>query len=127
SAPSPAQPRTQREAASPPEPPASRAGRDLRWAIGVGLGLGGVLVLSLFIRPEGFVALALVACGLALWELARAVRTREIMIPLLPLLVGSAGILISAYTSGIEAMWVAFILTAGGTFIWRILDGSGPS
>lgn len=71
--------------------------------------------------------LALVACGLALWELARAVRTRGIMMPLLPLLVGAAGILITAYTSGVEAMWVAFMLTAGGTFIWRILDGSGPA
>lgn len=108
------------------EPPASRAGRDLRWAIGVGLVLGAVLVASLFIRTEGFVVLVALACGVALWELARAVRTRDIKIPLLPLLVGAAGILISAYTSGIEAMWVAFILTAGGTFVWRVLDGSGP-
>lgn len=109
------------------DPKPSRAGRDLRSAIGVGVGLGALLLASLFIRPEGFVALAVVACCLALWELARAVRTREIFIPAAPLMVGAAGILISAYTSGLEAMWVAFILTAGGAFIWRVLDGSGPT
>lgn len=108
-----------------PAPP--RAGRNLPWAIGIGLGLGAIIVASLFIRAEAFLVVAIIACGIALWELERALRARDIRIPLLPLVVGSVGMLISAYTSGIEALLVAFLLTAGGAFIWRVLDGTGSA
>lgn len=112
-------------AAEAPAP--ARAGRNLPWAIGVGLVLGAVIVASLFIRSEAFLLVAIAACGIGLWELERALRTRDIRIPLLPLVVGAVGMLVSAYTSGIEALLVAFLLTSGGAFIWRVLDGTGAS
>ena len=43
----------------------------------------------------------------------------------MPLLVGSTGIVVSAYYAGAEALFVAFLLTVGGTVVWRVLDGSG--
>ena len=43
----------------PPPKPGSRAGRNLPAAIGVGLGLLAILLLSLFVREEAFVVLAL--------------------------------------------------------------------
>ncbi|WP_434056415.1 phosphatidate cytidylyltransferase [Georgenia sunbinii] len=104
----------------------SRAGRNLPAAIGVGLGLLAVLGLSLFVRAEAFVVLALVATSGGLWEFARAVAARGITVPLLPLWVGNAGIIVSAYAAGTDAMLVAFFLTAGGVFVWRVLDGGGP-
>ncbi|HET8970659.1 MAG TPA: phosphatidate cytidylyltransferase [Candidatus Nanopelagicales bacterium] len=103
----------------------SRAGRNLPAAIGVGLGLGAVLVASLFIRKEAFVVVAVLACAMGLWELERAFRTRDIRLPYLPLVVGTIGMLVSAYQAGIEALLVAFLLTAGGVFVWRVLDGGG--
>ncbi|WP_354002577.1 phosphatidate cytidylyltransferase [Ruania halotolerans] len=111
-------------AAGSPEHP-SRAGRNLPVAVGVGVGLGAVLVLSLFIRKEIFLGLAVIACAAALWELDRALRTRDIRLPLLPLLVGTVGMLVTAYSAGIEALLVAFLLTAGGVVVWRVLDGGG--
>ncbi|MCL3860227.1 phosphatidate cytidylyltransferase [Actinotalea sp. K2] len=105
----------------------ARAGRDLPIAIAVGLGLLAVVGASLFVRKEGFLLLAVLACGAALWELAQAFTRRGIHIPLLPLLVGSVGILVSAYTAGAEALLVAFMLTAGGVVVWRVLDGSGTA
>ncbi|WP_343072088.1 phosphatidate cytidylyltransferase [Ruania alkalisoli] len=113
---------------SEPEPEGqrtSRAGRNLPVAIGVGIGLGAVLVLSLFLRKEVFLGLAVVACGMALWELDRALRIRDVRLPLLPLFVGTVGMLVTAYTAGIEALLVAFLLTSGGVFVWRVLDGGG--
>ncbi|WP_149201991.1 phosphatidate cytidylyltransferase [Actinotalea subterranea] len=104
-----------------------RAGRDLPIAIGVGVALLLVVAGSLLFRKEGFILVALLACGAALWELAHAFVRRGIHIPLLPLLVGTAGILVSSYTSGPEALLVAFMLTAGGVVVWRVLDGSGPA
>ncbi|WP_372593167.1 phosphatidate cytidylyltransferase [Actinotalea sp.] len=107
-------------------PTSTRAGRDLPIAIGVGLGLLAVVGASLAFRKEAFIAVVALACGAALWELAHAVRRRGISLPLVPLLVGTVGILVSAYTSGPEALLVAFLLTAGGVVVWRALDGSGP-
>lgn len=108
---------------SAPLPP---GGRNVPVAIGVGLALGLVVVASLFFwRKEAFLALAVVACGVGLWELSRAVAVREIRLPLLPLLVGTIGMMVSAYTAGVEALLVACVLTSGGAFIWRVLDGGG--
>lgn len=109
----------------PPGPP-SRAGRNLPAAIAVGVLLLGAVAASLWFRPEPFVAFAVVAVGAALWELRQALVRRDIRIPLLPLLVGGSGMLVSAYAAGPEALLVAFVLTVGAVVVWRVLDGSGP-
>jgi len=106
---------------------APRSGRDLPVATVVGVAMLVAVVLSLFIRKEVFVAVALVAVGACLWELAQAFARRDIHLPLLPLLVGSVGILVSAYLAGSEALLVSFMLTAGGVVVWRVLDGNGPA
>jgi phosphatidate cytidylyltransferase len=104
----------------------SRAGRNLPAAITVGVGLLALLAASLWFRPEPFVALVVVAQSAALWELRAAFARREIHVPLTPLLVGGAGMAVSAYAAGPEALLVAFVLTVAGVVVWRVLDGSGP-
>ena len=104
---------------------ASRAGRNLPIATAVGLGLLGLVGTSLWFRKEAFAVLTVVACAAALWELAQAFTRRGVHLPLLPLVVGEVGILVSAYTSGPEALLVAFLLTVGGVVVWRVLDGGG--
>jgi len=106
-------------------PRSTRPGRDLPVAITVGVGMLVVVVAALFIRKEAFVVLAVLAIGGGLWELAQAFTRRQIHLPLLPLLVGAVGILVSAYTAGTEALFVSFMLTVGGVMVWRVLDGSG--
>src|SRR5690625_4338518 len=105
----------------------SRAGRDLRAATVVGVALLAALAASLFIRPEGFLIFAILGTTGALWEFSQAVATRGIRVPLLPLWVGNIGVLVSAFVAGPEAMVMGFILTAGGVFVWRVLDGGGPA
>jgi phosphatidate cytidylyltransferase len=109
-----------------PAPRTSRAGRDLPVAVAVGLGLLVLVAASLFIRKEVFGLIAVAAVGAGLWELAQAFARRGVHIPVLPLLVGDVGILVSAYVAGMEALFVAFVLTVGGIVVWRVLDGSGP-
>ena len=106
-------------------PTTSRAGRNLPVATAVGLGLLGLVGSSLWFRKEAFAVLAVVACAAALWELAQAFTRRGVQLPLLPLVGGEVGILVSAYTSGPEALLVAFLLTVGGVVVWRVLDGGG--
>lgn len=105
--------------------PASRAGRNVPVAVGVGLGLGLALVASLFLRKELFGVLALAAIVGALLELRSALARQGITLPVLPLVVGSVGMLVSSYLAGLEALLVAFVLTAGGVFVWCVLDGGG--
>lgn len=108
-------------------PKTLRPGRDLPVAVVVGVTLLVGIVASLFIRKEAFGVLAVVAICAALWELAQAFARRNIHLPLLPLLVGAVGTLVSAYLAGPEALFVAFMLTVGGIVVWRVLDGSGPA
>lgn len=103
----------------------ARAGRNLPVAIAVGLGLLVAVAASLAFRPEPFVALAVLAVGAAVWELGKALQRRDLHVPVLPLLVGTAGILVSSYYSGPEALLVSFMLTVAGVVVWRVIDGSG--
>jgi phosphatidate cytidylyltransferase len=104
---------------------APRGGRNLPVAIGVGLALLGLVGASLLLVKEVFVLVALAAVALSLWELAHAFGRRGITLPLLPLLVGAAGILVSAYVAGEEALLVSFVLTVGGVVVWRVIDSGG--
>lgn len=104
---------------------APRAGRNLPVATAVGVALLLGVAGSLFIRKEVFILFALVAIGAALWELSHALGRRGIHIPLLPLWVGSAGMLVSTYRAGSEALMVSFVLTAAGLVVWRVVDGGG--
>jgi CDP-diglyceride synthetase len=100
-----------------------RAGRNLPAAIGVGVLLGGLALVSLFTRPEAFVALASLVVVLAVWELAGAMAAKQIVVPVIPVAVGSLGMLVSAYVAGEEGLLVSFALTGFGVLLWRIIDG----
>ena len=95
----------------------STGGRDLPKAVAVGVGLLVVVVGSLYLWRPAFVLFALVAVCAALWELAQAFSRRDVHLPLAPLWVGTAGILVSAYTSGLEALMVSFVLTVVGVVV----------
>jgi phosphatidate cytidylyltransferase len=102
---------------------ASRAGRDLRAAVGVGLLLGGVVIGTLVVDARAFLAVVVVAVTYGAWELRRAVRTKGINVPLVPLVLGSVGMLVSAYLRGAEALVITLGLTVVGLLVWRVADG----
>ncbi|MFD2796204.1 phosphatidate cytidylyltransferase [Promicromonospora vindobonensis] len=115
------------EPESAPVPKQSRAGRNLPAAILVGVGLLGIVGASLYWRPEPFVLLVVLLMWAGLWELRQAFARRELRLPMVPLFVGAAGMIVSAYRGGAEALFVAFVLTVAATVVWRALDGSGLS
>ncbi len=110
-------------AATGPAPPVGRAGRNLPAAIGVGLLLVAAILGSLFVRKEAFVVLVGAAVVLGVRELAGALAAKDISIPVIPLAVGSLGMLVSAFVAGEEGLLVSFTLTAFGVLLWRIVDG----
>ncbi|MER6199369.1 phosphatidate cytidylyltransferase [Streptomyces sp. NPDC001586] len=107
--------------ASPP--PKKRAGRDLRAAIGVGVGLGAVIFASLLIVKAVFVGVIVVAVVVGLWELtSRLQEKKDIKAPLVPLAVGGAAMVIAGYVRGAEGAWVAMALTVLAVLVWRMTE-----
>ncbi|WP_336322779.1 phosphatidate cytidylyltransferase [Streptomyces lavendofoliae] len=100
-----------------------RAGRDLRAAIGVGVGLGAVIVASLFVVKAVFVGVIAVAVVVGLWELTSRLQERKaIRAPLVPLAVGGAAMVVAGYVRGPEGAWVAMALTALAVLVWRMTE-----
>ncbi|WP_327114018.1 phosphatidate cytidylyltransferase [Streptomyces sp. NBC_01341] len=107
----------------PPQPHKKRAGRDLRAAIGVGVGLGALVVGSLFIVKAVFVGVIALAVVVGLWELTSRLKERKgINAPLVPLAVGGAAMVVAGYVRGSEGAWVAMALTALAVLVWRMTE-----
>jgi phosphatidate cytidylyltransferase len=100
-----------------------RAGRNLPAAIGVGVGLGALIFASLFIRKEAFLAVAVAAACVGVWELRHALAQGRINVPLIPSLVGAVTMIVSAYVGGGQALTVGFGLTCVAILLWRVADG----
>ena len=103
----------------PPPERRTRAGRNLPAAIGVGLGLAAVILLSLYVWKPAFIGVVVAAAVLAVYELTNAFGSDRVRVPVVPLVVGSVAIVVSAYAGGSEAMVVALALTVLGTMLWR--------
>ncbi|MFH8475333.1 phosphatidate cytidylyltransferase [Streptomyces sp. NPDC018000] len=108
---------------APPPPQKKRAGRDLRSAIVVGVGLGAVIVASLFIVKAVFVGVIAIAVVVGLWELTCRLEERKgIKAPLIPLAVGGAAMVVAGYVRGAEGAWAAMALTALAVLVWRMTE-----
>ena len=103
----------------PPPERRSRAGRNLPAAIGVGVGLAALVVITLYTWKPAFVGVVAAAMVLAVWELTNAFGADRIRVPLVPLAVGAVAIVVSAYAGGSEALVVALALTVFATMLWR--------
>ncbi len=101
----------------------SRAGRNLPAAVGVGLVLGALILLTLFTRKELFVVLATAALCVGVWELCRALKAGGLNVPVVPSVVGCISMLGAAYVGGGQALAVCFALTCVAILVWRVADG----
>ena len=110
--------------AEPAAEPKSRAGRNLPAAIGVGVGLGALIIASLFIWRPAFSIVAGAAVLYGCYELSKALAAGSIRISLLPLLVGSAAMLVAAWERGPSGLVLAALITVLGVFVWRLGDGA---
>ncbi|KGN40516.1 phosphatidate cytidylyltransferase [Knoellia aerolata DSM 18566] len=101
----------------------TKAGRDLPAAIGVGVGLAALIIVSLAFNREFFLPILVAAICIGAWELRRAVRQVGIDAPIVPVVIGAVSMLLSAYYRGPEALVLTFGLTCVGVLVWRVADG----
>lgn len=107
-----------------PAKPASRAGRNLPAAIGVGVGLGAIVIGSLFWIKELFGLVLVVAVAQAVRELVQALAQRHLQVPMVPVLLGTVAMALSAYLSGPQALFYALVLTSLAIIGWRVLGSA---
>ena len=98
--------------------------RNVPVALGVGLGLAALVLVSLYTVRESFILVVMVFGGVALWELKSAFASRRIRLPMPPVAVGSAAMLPVAFFYGPGGMVVTLALTVLVLLIWRMKDGS---
>jgi phosphatidate cytidylyltransferase len=116
------------EGAAPPgaeEPKRGiRTGRNLPAAIGVGVALGGVALLTLLTVKATFLIYMGAALAVALHELDSALKTREIRMPVIPVALGGAAMVTSAYWAAGGAVMASFALTFIAVLVWRMFSGT---
>jgi phosphatidate cytidylyltransferase len=107
-----------------PPPPATRAGRNLPAAIGVGVVLGGLVFLTLLTVKATFLIYVGAAFAVALAELTGALAKRDINIAVIPVAAGGAAVLTCMYWLGFRAALAALALTMIAIFAWRLPGGA---
>jgi phosphatidate cytidylyltransferase len=102
----------------------SRAGRDLRAAVSVALGLGAVILTSLFVYRPSFLAVLTLAAVVAVYEMVIAFSVVEGRPPLVPLVTGAVAMELAAWFRGPDGLVGALLLSVIGLLIWRLADGA---
>ena len=118
------------EGAAVPQEPVVHAkrrgpGRNLPAAIAVGLGLGGMLLGSVFVVPQAFPVVVAVALALGVLELTRALAHGGLRVPAVPLLVGVIGMVISTLTYGVDGLVASTAVSVCVLILWRISESMG--
>jgi phosphatidate cytidylyltransferase len=112
-------------AGEPAAAKASRAGRNLWAAIGVGLLLGAIVLVSLLTVRQIFIGIVAVAVAAATIELTRALRRSVgVDVALIPVLVGGQAMIWLSWPWRLDGVLVSFVLTVVACLAWRFRGGS---
>ena len=109
--------------ATPPQKDHGRAGRDLPAAIGSAVVLVAAIVLSLLFWKTAFMVIVAIAVVVAIWELHRGLRAKDIDIPEQPLMIGGVVMVVVAYFWGAPALVTATAVSALITMLWLLRRG----
>jgi phosphatidate cytidylyltransferase len=99
-------------------------GRNLPVAIVVGVLLGGLALVTLFTVKATFLLYVGAVVAMALWELSRALGSRDVNLALVPVAAGGAAMLTLAYWVGSRAALAALALTFVVLLAWRLPRGA---
>jgi phosphatidate cytidylyltransferase len=103
----------------------SRTGRNLPAAIAVGVVLGALVLGSLYTIKELFLLVVAGAVGVGVVELTRALATRDIKVPAVPVLAGLVAMQAAAYWGGPVWLIATFAVFAFVLLVWRMFsDGT---
>jgi phosphatidate cytidylyltransferase len=112
-------------AETPEAKKASKAGRNLPAAIGVGLLLGAAIIVSLLTVRFLFIGIIAIAIAVGTFEFAGVLRrVADIRVAVIPVLVGGQAMIWLAWPFGREGALTAFVLTVLACLLWRLPGGA---
>lgn len=88
-----------------------RAGRNVPVATAVGVTMAALVLITLYTVTVLFVVLVAVAVVIAVYEVCQVLSGNAIDVPVVPLMVGGAAMVVAAYADGTDALTVALVLT----------------
>ena len=100
-----------------------RAGRDVPLSIATAVVLVAVIAASLLFVKSLFIVLVIAAITLGVWELRRGLKALDLDLPQLPIMVGGAAMIASAYIWGANALVTATAMTALCTLLFLFRRG----
>jgi phosphatidate cytidylyltransferase len=98
----------------------ARTGRNLFAAIGIGLVLGGLFLVSLIVLKWLFMILAGALIGLTVFELASALRFAGRDVPRVASTVVAVATVPVAFFFGVEGLWLALLAAVVIISLWRL-------
>lgn len=101
-----------------------KTGRNLPAALAVGLGLGALVLVTLFTVKATFLLYIAIVVALALWELSHAFAEQSIQVPFVPVAAGGIAMVTLAYWVGPKPAIAAVALTAIAVLAWRLPGGA---
>ncbi|WP_255447185.1 phosphatidate cytidylyltransferase [Schumannella soli] len=110
----------------------ARAGRNLPFAIGVGILLGGLLIVSLIILKWMFIVFGAVLVAFAIFELGTGLRHAGRDVPRVASIVVGVAVMPVAFFFGVEGLWVATLAAIALVSLYRLAEvatgrGSAPA
>ncbi len=105
----------------------ARTGRNLFAAIGIGLGLGALLLVSLLIWKPLFIVFGGLLVGFTTFELSSALRYAGRNVPRVASTVVGLAALPVAFFFGVEGLWIALLAGCVLITIYRLIELARPS
>ena len=99
-----------------------RSGCNVPVATGVGVALAALVLLTLYTVTFLFVALVTIAVMIGVFEVCRVLARNDIDVPLVPIVVGGAAMVVAAYVDGTDALTAALVLTVVVVAAARLLS-----
>ncbi|GIH06030.1 hypothetical protein Rhe02_40970 [Rhizocola hellebori] len=107
-----------------PAPDYGRAGRNVPVSLAVGATLLILIFVPLFFAKPLFLAVLVLAAGVGVWEMVRAIRTGSpARPPMLPLLGGSTVMIALAWFADVNGLTIGLLVALLATMVWRMGDG----
>jgi CDP-diglyceride synthetase len=104
-----------------------RVGRNLLAAVGIGLVLGGLFLVSLLIVKWLFMLVAGALIGLTVFEFASALRHAGRDVPRVASTVVAVATVPAAFFLGVDGLWLAVLVAVGIITLWRLAEQFRPS
>jgi phosphatidate cytidylyltransferase len=104
-----------------------RVGRNLFAAIGIGLVLGGLFLMSLLVFTWFFMILAAALIGLTVFEFASALRFAGRDVPRVASTVVAVATVPAAFYFGVDGLWIAVLAAVVLITLWRLGEQLRPS